>query len=512
MASVQTSSYGGRYLKLSVWEESTNIANNTSTVRWKLESIGGEVNYYTIYKWGVWVHGQEKYGTQTTNWDSYAFPAAKGSREGTVTVSHNSDGTASAVGFTLKGSVYYNRDNTYNGSCALSNIPRQANITSAPDFNDEANPTINYSNPAGNSVSSLQACISLTGARDDIAYRDISKTGSSYTFNLTTAERNVLRNATPNSNTLSVIFYIKTVIGGNTFYSTSTKTMTIVNGTPTFSASNVSYQDTNSDIVAITTNNQHIVRNRSNLKVTFTGATALKGASISSYEITFNGATQTKTSASTIDYGTVNLSANASVSIKVIDSRGNSKTVSKEITILDWVLPTAVIERRRKYNYEDETYIKAKCTISSVNSKNAILELKFRYKKTTATTWSSYVNMTDNTTSTISIDKSYAWDVQLVVKDKFGQTTYNFIIAKGVAILYIDTLNQSVGVNCYPTQSDTFAVNGVDFMKIYPVGYILMTTTNVNPTTYLYGNWTLLTSGQLINGSSQTIYAWTRTS
>ena len=207
MASVQTSSYDGRYLKLTVYEESYSIANNTSTVRWTLESIGGSVNYYTIYNWGVWVNGQQIYGTQTTAWNSYNFPAATGSTTGTITVAHNADGTAGNVGFQLNGCVFYNQSNSYTGSISLTRIPRQANLTSAPDFNDEANPTINYSNPAGNSVSSLEACISLTGARDDIGYRAVSKTGSSYTFNLTEAERNVLRGACPNSNSLSVKFY-----------------------------------------------------------------------------------------------------------------------------------------------------------------------------------------------------------------------------------------------------------------------------------------------------------------
>ena len=511
MASVQTSSYGGRYLKLTVYEESTNIANNTSTVRWTLESIGGSVSYYTIYSCSVVVNGQTVYNPGTVSWDSYNFPAAKGSTTGTITVTHNSDGTASAVGFALHGKVYYSGDENKTGSISLSTIPRQANITSAPDFNDEQNPTINYNNSAGNSVSSLQACISLTGARDDIAYRDISKTGTSYTFNLTTAERNVLRNACTTSNSRNVIFYIRTVIGGNTFYSTLTKTLSIVNANPSFSESNISYQDSNSSIVAITGNNQHIVRNNSNLKVSFTAASALKGASISKYEITFNGATQQKTSASTINYGTVNLSSNASVSIKVTDSRGNTTTKSKTITIFDWILPSAVIYSKRKNNYEDETKIKATYTISSVNNKNAIQELKFRYKKTTNSTWSNYINLTNDTLYTLNIDKNYAWNFQIVVRDKFGTTTYNFIVAKGVAILFIDILNQSVGINCFPEQAETLAINGYDFKKLYPVGYILYTTNNVNPQTYLYGTWELLTSGNLISGLSRTIYAWTRT-
>ena len=142
-------------------------------------------------------------------------------------------------------------------------------------------------------------------------------------------------NACTTSNSRSVTFYVKTVIGGNTFYSTLTRTLTIVNANPTFSASNVSYKDTNSTIVAITGNNQHIVRNNSTLQVTFTSASAKKSASISRYEITFNGATQSQTSAGSINYGAVNLGSNASVMVKVIDSRGNSTSVSKTITILD---------------------------------------------------------------------------------------------------------------------------------------------------------------------------------
>ena len=116
MASVQTPSYGGRYLKLTVVEESTSTADNTSTIRWTLESIGGSSTYYTIYNWGVWINGQEIYGQQTTSWNSYAFPASTGSRTGTITIKHNDDGSHGAIGFTLRGCVYYNQTNNYYGS------------------------------------------------------------------------------------------------------------------------------------------------------------------------------------------------------------------------------------------------------------------------------------------------------------------------------------------------------------------------------------------------------------
>lgn len=465
MASVQTSSYDGRYLKLTVYEESYSIANNTSTVRWTLESIGGSVNYYTIYNWGVWVNGQQIYGTQTTNWNSYNFPAKTGSTTGTITVAHNADGSAGNVGFQLNGCVYYNRSNSYTGSISLTKIPRQANITSAPDFNDEANPTISYSNPAGNSVSTLQARIENSGGTSAyVGYRDISKTGSSYTFSLTEAERNTLRSATPNSNSLTVKFVIRTTIGSNTFYSTVNKTMTIVNGNPTFASSNISYQDSNSTTVAVTGNNQKLVQNLSNLLTTITSATAKKSASISKYEATINGVTKTITSAGNIDFGVINSANDLTLSVKVTDSRGNTTTATKTVTFLAWVLPTAIISLKRKNNYEDESYLTVNATYSSVDSKNSVT-IKYQYKKTTESTYTALKTINNGSQENITLSKDYAWDFKIVITDKFGTTTYNTVLAKGKFILFVDTKKLSVGVNCFPTKTESLEVNGVQVLE-----------------------------------------------
>ena len=468
MASVQTSSYEGRYLKLTVVEESYSIANNTSTVRWTLESIGGSATYYTIFNWGVVVNGQTIYSKQTTNWDTKKFPAAKGSKTGTITVNHNADGSASNVSFELKGCVYYNRSNSYTGSISLTNIPRQANITSAPDFNDEANPTINYSNPAGSSVSSLDACISLTRARDDIAYRAVSKTGTSYTFNLTEAERDVLRAACPNSNTLSVIFFLRTVIGGNTFYSTVEKTMTIVNGNPTFTTNNVTYKDSNTTTVNVTQNNQKLVQNLSNLLVTISSATAKKYASITRYEATINNVTRSISSAGNIDYGVINSSNNLTLTVKAIDSRGNVTVVSRTVLFLAWALPSAIISLKRKNNYEDESYLKVNGTYSSVDSKNT-LTIKYQYKKTTDSTYSAQYTIANGQTATINLSKDYSWSFKIILNDSFGSTTYNLTLPKGRFILFVDTKKLSVGINCFPTNNESLEVNGkplLDYTEI----------------------------------------------
>ena len=303
---------------------------------------------------------------------------------------------------------------------------------------------------------------------------------------------------------------IGTCISGTTesFWSWQDKTMKIVNANPTFSSSNISYQDTNSSITAITGNNKHIVRNLSNLKVSISNATAKKSASMSKYELTFNGVTKTLTSAGTVDFGTVNLGSSSSVSVKAIDSRGNSTTASLSITILDWQLPTASISAKRINNYEDETKLTVQVSISSVNSKNSIQSLRYRYKKTTESNYSNYKPISNNETKEVIIDKLFVWDFQVEIKDKFGTKTYNFQVAKGMPIMMIDVDLISVGINCFPTKENSFEVNGYDFNNLHPINSIIITTNNNNPSSSVTGTWELLSTQSLNN---VTIYYWKRT-
>lgn len=494
--------YNGHYRLRVEWSATQDIANNTSTIT---------ANMYidTDYSLYIWTRSNN---TTTIDGSSqtYSSPAiqtdtSSSTHVGTVskTVSHNADGTKSlsiSSVFQLNATIsdIYYATISASANITLDTIPRQANLTSAPNFNDEENPTIGYSNSAGNSVSSLQACISLTGSTDDIAYRDVSKTGTSYTFNLTTAERNVLRNSCTTSNSRTVIFFLRTVIGGNTFYSTLNKTLTIINGNPTFTTSNVSYADTNSTTTAVTQNNQQLVQNLSNLLVTLTGATAKKGASITRYEATINNVTKTRTSAGTIDFGVINSGSNLTLTVKVIDSRGNSTTVSKTVQFLAWTLPTAIISLKRKNNYENETYLQVNSTYSSVNSKNSIT-IQYQYKKTTETNYSSLTTISNNTRVTISKDKEYAWDFKIKITDRFGNTTYNTILSKGKFILFVDTKKLSVGVNCFPTNNESLEVNGqqigaIDFNQIYPVGSIFLSVNSTSPATLFGGTWTQISN------------------
>lgn len=466
------------YVDLNVWEASYDIGSNTSNVSYSVVIRKGSKSWNT--SWAGW--GQKIYVSYSIHGHNYTtyiptynyngqVPPGSTIASGTInSVGHNADGSLS-IGFGISltdnangknsSGTYYTPGNASwkETSLALTTIPRQANLTSAPDFNDEQNPTIGYSNPAGNAVSSLQACISLTGSAADIGYRDISKTGSSYTFNLTEAERNVLRNACTTSNSRTVVFFVRTIIGSNTFYSTITKTLSITNASPTFSASNVSYKDNNSTTVGITGNNQKLVQNLSSLLVTITSATAKKGASITKYESTINGVTKTITSAGNIDYGVINSGSNLTLTVKVTDSRGNTNSCTKTVTFLPWVLPSGIITLKRKNNYENETYLKVQASYSSIDSKNTIT-IQYQFKKTTESSYSTLANLSNNTQITLQKDKASAWDFRIVIKDKFGTTTYNTILAKGQFIFFVDTKKLSVGVNCFPKNNESLEING----------------------------------------------------
>ncbi len=289
--SFTTSTYSSRGLLFEWSVKSQSITNNTTTISWSLQETGGSSTCYTSGNFKVTIDGQQVYYSSNRINLSIGTVVASGE----YTISHNNDGTRSFGAYAEAGIYYVAVNCSGSGSWTLPTIPRQANITGANNFNSDGSPYFTFNNAGG---FTLNARLEFGGT--SISRNGISNTGN-YTFSLTTAERNLLYSKCPSSKTLTVRYVLATVVNGTeTWWSTYDRTMTVVNSSPSFSSSNLSYLDSNSAVTSITGNNQHIVRNQSNLKVTFTSATAKNYASISSYSITLNGSTQTKTSATTI--------------------------------------------------------------------------------------------------------------------------------------------------------------------------------------------------------------------
>lgn len=448
--------------KIEVTENSTSVENNTSSVSvkvtcWRTNSgyttYGSGTCYCNIngtsYSQGINSSQKFEYNSNTVIFSQ------------TVTIPHNADGSKSIF---VEAKISHSRFNSdFNGfTVGLAQIPRQATLTGVQNFNDEQNPTITYSNPAGNAVSALDACISLTGSRDDVPYRAISKTGSSYTFNLTSAERTTLRNACPNSNSLSVRFYVRTVIAGQTYYSIQNATMTIVNGNPTISGQ--SYKDNNASTVAITTNNQYIIQNQSQLVFNFSSLTALKSATLSQISVTINSVTKSQSlsgaSASNVSltFGTLNVSGNTSASVVLRDSRGNTRSISMNINVYEWKAPTAIVKATRQANYYNPTTVFADATYSSLGGHNTI-SIRWDYKLTTASSWTTGGTLSDGGSAVVDLDNESSWNVRFIVSDRIATTTYNIVVEVGIPIFFVDRELRSVGIGTFPDEANMLVVD-----------------------------------------------------
>ena len=371
----------GYKIHLTLTEESISTDDNTSVVSYKFWVSNGSNNRFIDdnWNWNISIGGQT---IAIKNFDFYVYPynVTQTIASGKITVKHNSDGSLNmpynvSVPNVKASNQYGMPAMSLSGTWTLTEIPRQASITSVASFTDESNPIIYYSNPAGNEVESLQACIANdTGGVQYVKYRDIPKTGTSYQFVLTDEERNVLYAATPNSNTLKVRFYVKTVIGETSYYSNVAKTMTIVNANPVVSAS---VADTNNATIALTGDNQKFIKYYSNVKVTAT-VTAQKGATITE----------------TTGTGTYNETQKNSWSVEAIDSRGNATKKTVSGTLISYVKLTCNIESTIP---DANGNIDVRCTGGYFNGSFGkvanTLEVKCRYKKPDGT-YSDWYTMT----------------------------------------------------------------------------------------------------------------------
>lgn len=371
-----------------VWSSKSNgTTKNSSEVTAELQLM--KPNGYTTT--GTW-KGSFTVGAKTVNISLFEDIGSDWETIATITttVSHKADGAGTCY---LQAQIDGPTETTVSGSSvtgstnvSLDKIARFAEILSAEDFTDEGNPTITYSNPAGSAVSKLQACISLTGEHADVSFRDIPVTGKSYTFNLTDSERDTLRNATPDSNTLEVKFCIRSTIGEETDGGSVKAMMSIVNANPTVS---FAVEDTNSTTVALTGNKKKLIALHSVAKVTLT-ASANKGATIPS-----NGIKITNGKATLTGSGSFSPVTNNDIKYTVTDSRGNKTNGGLTNAIIPYINPTIVIENALPdTNGEMTLRATGKVFDGSFGSKSNDFSIKYRYRSGSGsyTSWKTFTS------------------------------------------------------------------------------------------------------------------------
>lgn len=410
-----------------VWEAaSKGAAENASEVIAQLQ-IKRSSNQWTTT--GTW-KGKMTVGSQSESFSWYGAVSGAWVTVHTMTVkiSHNADGAGECylygkvngpVGTTMEGTSV-----TGNETVTLDKIARFATLISGEDFTDEGNPTITYSNPAVNEVSRLQACIADANANVLVSYRDIPIAGNKYTFELTDAEQTALQNATPNSNTLGVKFYIRSTIGEDTERDSVSATMRIVNAAPTAS---ISVEDTNATTYALTGDRSKLIALHSIAKVTM-NASAKKGATIPSGGIKITNGKNTLTGS-----GTFSPVQNKEIKYTVTDSRGNEVNGGLVNVVIPYINPSIVIENAVP-NASGEMTLRASGKVfdGSFGSKRNSFSVKYRYKEGTGSysSWKTFTSAEMDGNNFVATAEITGLDYQ--TKYTFQAAVYDSLHADGV--------------------------------------------------------------------------------
>lgn len=406
-------------------------------------------------------------------------------------ISHSADGKKTIVitfSFDGKLSSYY-PNGSISKTIKLPTIPRTSSVTCA-DGNIGSATTININRASSTFAHTLT--YSFQGLTGTIATKTAN---TSIGWTIPTSFYTKIPNANSGKGTITCSTY-----SGNTLIGTSTCTFNafVVNSNPTIAGT---VEDTNTSAITATGDKNKLIRYISNAKVVIT-ATAKNSATISSVKVV-NGS-QTKTTATStinaIDSGTFNLSC--------IDSRGLSASATVIKTLVEYIKPVItglILNRPSTTSNTINASVQGLCFNGSFGAKTNTFELKWRYKKSTETTWSSYMVVTATRTGNnftfsgeLGTDFSYteAFNFEFVLSDYFMSNTYSATVTRGLPIIDIgkDDINVNGALNENGKRVITTAGGTLTGLLNSPLNNFVTRTNEVNfvpkssPST-IYFNW-----------------------
>lgn len=442
-----------------------NIANNSSTVR-----LYGVLNVTGTYV--SWTRGTASVGGSSKGISTYYSHGSYTLIQVDKVLKHDDKGNYSA---TISGSLNTTFVNgTVSGKLTLPKINRYPILSKGTDFNDEENPTINFTSYG---TYPLRAKIEA-GGNTQLIIRDLSnRNATSYTFELTEEERDSLRELCPNSNTLKVRETI-CAMNGNTEISSSyiDKTMTIVNGNPTFS--NFDFEDVNPKTLSLTGNSKYNINGYSTILATIipeNKAIANKKSIMNKYRfIIGNDTKDIQYNSNAIVSGSIANSQIGTYNVYAIDSRNNSTLVTKLATNNIAYEPISIDKNTsstiRNNNVGKNCILTYKGKVwnnSFGQVTNSIKSAKYKFKKTTSNEW---IEGTSDITPIVSSNgefsfngpirsnsADYTWDedssynIQITISDELTSITYEMILSS--AIPSISFANNGVGIMCIYDES-----------------------------------------------------------
>lgn len=449
---------GGTYAShfsgiLSVWENSYDIATNTSNVGYRLQLKSGSSGRFSglTASYSVTINGTIVNGGSGT-YNSQSYNTAQTICEGNVTITHNDDGSktigCSAV-LDFQNHTYSPGDFTPSGNLILTTIPRASLINSFYGNDIEQYFSVNYTSYYSGFTNKLRLSIPNVKALETFNY------SSGETFKLSSDTIKYLYDYMKNSKTVKIGAVIETWNGGTKIGESVEliNNCSITNCEP--SIENVSYLDSNKETVKITGNNQQIIRNHSTIEINLVNLKSFKGAILNKCTATINGITKsfsnitgTSIDSISLNFGTVDISNNTVLTITLTDSRGYTATKELNISIINYIdlSINAVIKRTQPTTGEVDVTFSGNYYNGKLGNVDNSLTISWFYREKGTDNWISGGNITptisDNTfnngNTAISLGKIFdyqkSYEFYLQVVDKLITLKPTYIVTQGIPV------------------------------------------------------------------------------
>lgn len=490
------------------WSATQNIANNTSTISWVLKTGSASTStYYTsVNRIQLIINGTTVFNDRSTGVYRVANETLG---SGSLTVSHNSDGTKSVSIYAEAGFYDWSVNSTGSGTITLDTIPRASSM-SFPEFTMGSAGTLSISRASSSFTHTITY---VFGSKSGTIVSGTSNTSVSWTPSLSELAGQI-PSSTRGYGTLYLYTYSgSTQIGSKsyTFYCNIPSNVVPSVGTITLDPSDINGYNI-------------LVKGKNKLTVSVFGCSAGTGSSIKSY--TFSGPSISSTTTNTsVSANSVQSSGTLTYKVTVTDQRG--RTASKSATITCYNYYTPYFKSFNAYRADSNgtannngTYLK--CTYSvayaPVNSTN-VASMKITYtsggtSKTVDVSGSSaLINLGDSTST---------YKVYAKITDAYGGSSasdsINVFGASRIFNVAKDGMGFAVGKMSEKTDSDTnglfecafdanfyrnIVVNGKTLLDwTHPVGSIYQSTVSTSPATLFGGTWEQLSGRFLIAANS----------
>lgn len=446
-----SNSNNGLYLNVYIEQGAQNIANNTTTVNWRV-TVSRPVYFHTYNLQGdstlsLSLDGRNVHSSNPTweVWDGEATLAS-----GSSTISHNADGTKTfALSCTFNPNNGLHKTMTVRANVSLTTIPRSSSVrVSAGVIGSSVTINISRQNP------SFKHTVRYVWAGKSGTIATNVDTSATWTIPLDFA------NDIPNSASGTGIVFVDTYSGSTKTGTQSTTFTASVPGNvkPTFSG--VTLSDLNGAAQNLISNSDTFIQVISNIKVSFNGAKGTYGSSITGYYAEIVGKNQS-TSSNGGSLGIMNYHGTIKIRASVSDSRGRwSDTKEVSVTVLEYFAPALSFSIARTGSTSSTLTATRNAKIAPLTvagSQKNSMTLTFKVAKLGTNTFtvdngqatgtwssiSSLVNSQANLAGNYLANQS--WVVIGILEDRFTRTEFMVNVATESVVFSYD--RSGVGVN-----------------------------------------------------------------